>query len=318
MRVAAVNAADGTPATSAIALRGISFRYPGADRQALQDITLDVPRGCSLGLLGPNGAGKTTLLAILSGLLPVQAGSVRIAGLELPANANAVRARSALVPQEYAFYGALSGAENLRFFAAIHGLEGDRWRARRDYCVEVCGLGDYLQQRAGQYSGGLKRRLNLAIGMLNAPEILYLDEPTVGIDARSRQVVLEAIRALRAGGTTLVYTSHYLEEVESVCDEIAVIDRGRLVARDSTARLLQRDASRSLWLEFAAPPAAATLPALAPWSARALDERHFELTVADAAALASVIQVCVAQGLEIRQLRFGADRLERLYLEALK
>ncbi len=145
------------------------------------------------------------------------------------------------MPQDLAFYPALTGRENLKYFADVYGLSTAQWRQRLEYCVEVCRLDEVLEQRAARYSGGLKRRLNLAIGLLHAPRILYLDEPTVGIDARSRQVIVAAIKALRAAGTTLVYTSHYMEEIEAICDTLAVIDHGRVVARGTTADLV-RDA----------------------------------------------------------------------------
>jgi ABC-2 type transport system ATP-binding protein len=223
-----------------IRIKGLTYRYAGATRAALEDVALDIPRGASFGLLGPNGAGKTTLLSLLTGLLPPQAGEIRIAGLDPAKDARRIRALTGLVPQDLAYYPALTGRENLRFFADVYGLTATQWQERLAWCVEVSRLDEVLEQRAGQYSGGLKRRLNLAIGLLHAPQILYLDEPTVGIDARSRQVIVSAIKALRDGGTTLIYTSHYMEEIEAICDEIAVVDHGHVVARGTTAELAQR------------------------------------------------------------------------------
>jgi ABC-2 type transport system ATP-binding protein len=223
-----------------IRIKGLSYRYAGATRAALEEVDLDIPQGASFGLLGPNGAGKTTLLSLLTGLLPPQTGEIRIAGLDPARDARRIRALTGLVPQDLAYYPALTGRENLRFFADVYGLDAAQWRERLDYCTQVCRLDEVLEQRAGQYSGGLKRRLNLAIGLLHAPQILYLDEPTVGIDARSRKVIVDAIKALRAGGTTLIYTSHYMEEIEAICDRIAVVDHGRVVARGTTAELAQR------------------------------------------------------------------------------
>ena len=221
-----------------VSIKGLAYHYAGAASPALEDVDLDIPQGSSFGLLGPNGAGKTTLLSLLTGLLPPQRGEIRIAGLDPAREPARVRALTGLVPQDLAFYPQLSGRENLRFFADVYGLSAQQWPQRLEYCVAVCRLDEVLDQRAARYSGGLKRRLNLAIGLLHAPQLLYLDEPTVGIDARSRQVIVEAIKALRAQGTTLVYTSHYMEEIEAICDTLAVIDHGHVVARGTTAELV--------------------------------------------------------------------------------
>ncbi|MEJ0099223.1 MAG: ABC transporter ATP-binding protein [Pseudomonadota bacterium] len=230
--------------TPLIRVDGLTYRYAGATQPALDGVDLAIEAGSSFGLLGPNGAGKTTLLSLLTGLLPPQQGTLHIAGFDPAHEPQRIRALTGLVPQELAFYPALSGRENLKFFADVHGISPAQWSQRLEYCVQVCRLDEVLDQQAARYSGGLKRRLNLAIGLLHAPRILYLDEPTAGIDARSRQVIVAAIKALREGGTTLVYTSHYMEEIEAICDTIAVIDHGRVVAHGPTADLA-RDAEGS-------------------------------------------------------------------------
>jgi ABC-2 type transport system ATP-binding protein len=222
-----------------VSIEGLSYCYAGAPRPALQAVELTIPQGASFGLLGPNGAGKTTLLSLLTGLLPPQQGRIRIAGLDPAREPARIRALTGLVPQDLAFYPQLTGRENLRFFADVYGLDTQQWPQRLAHCVAVCQLEEVLDERAATYSGGLKRRLNLAIGLLHAPQLLYLDEPTVGIDARSRQVIVTAIKALREQGTTLVYTSHYMEEIEAICDTLAVIDHGRVVARGTTAELVR-------------------------------------------------------------------------------
>jgi ABC-2 type transport system ATP-binding protein len=222
------------------------------------------------------------------------------------------------VPQDYAFYLALTGRENLRFFADVYGLSNTQWRERLDYCISVCRLQELLDKRAAQYSGGMKRRLNLAIGLLNAPQILYLDEPTVGIDAQSRQVIVEAIQALRAHSTTVIYTSHYMEEVEALCDEIAIINHGRLVARDSTANLLQQGSHQTLLLSFMQIPSPAALQALQQWHPQAIHAQQYELSLPQASDLEVVMQLCNAQQLQIKQAQFGISRLERIYLSLLQ
>jgi ABC-2 type transport system ATP-binding protein len=301
-----------------ISISNLSYRYRHSSRPALDSITLDIPRGSTFGLLGPNGAGKTTLLSILTGVRAPQSGSISVAGRKLTRDAAAIKSLSAYVPQDYAFYLALSGRENLRFFAGVYGLSSAQRREQLQYCVDVCGLQELLDERTAEYSGGMKRRLNLAIGLLNAPQILYLDEPTVGIDVLSRQVIVEALKILRTRGTTIVYTSHYMEEVEAICDEIAVINHGRLAARDTTANLLQQGQRKTLLLSLSGTPDEDALQALATWSPRPVRERQIELSVGDAAELEQIIAVCRQQQLQIEQAQFGVSRLERIYLSLLQ
>lgn len=220
-----------------ISVQGLSYCYRRSQRLALDNVSIDIPAGAAFGLLGPNGAGKSTLLSLLNGLLPIRSGSVRIAGLDGIEQIDRIKTLSAFVPQDYAFYSTLSGRENLNFFAGIYRLDATTKRERIDYCVGVCQLQDILDRRADEYSGGMKRRLNLALGLLNAPQILYLDEPTVGVDALSRQCIIDAIRQLTQAGITIVYTSHYMEEVQAICSEIGVINHGRVILRDSVENL---------------------------------------------------------------------------------
>jgi ABC-2 type transport system ATP-binding protein len=295
----------------------LCHRYAKAAEPALDDISLSIPQGCNFALLGPNGAGKTTLLSILTGLQPVQSGRVSIAGKDVDRDSRDIKSISALVPQDFAFYLNLSGRENLRFFADVYGLTSAQWRDRLDYAVGVCRLQEWLDKRVAQYSGGMKRRLNMAIGLLNAPQILYLDEPTVGIDVLSRQVIIEAIHALRAQRTTVIYTSHYMEEVEALCDEVAIINHGRVVARDSTANLLQQGSHRTLLLSFTQPPTPLALQNFQKWHPRALHPHQYEFTLRQASDLEAVMQLCNAQRLEIKQAQFGISRLERIYVSLL-
>ncbi len=301
-----------------IQIQQLSHRYPKASALALDNISLNIPRGCSFGLLGPNGAGKTTLLSILTGLQTPQSGTISIDHQHLIEHAAHIKAISAYVPQEHAFYLTLTGRENLRFFADVYGLSRAQWRERLEHVIGVCRLQELLDKRTEHYSGGMKRRLNLAIGLLNAPQILYLDEPTVGIDAISRQVIVQSIQWLRARGTTVIYTSHYMEEVEALCDEIAIINHGRLVCRDSTANLLQQGANKTLLLTLSTRPSAAAVQALQPWAVQAVQECQLELSLKDAQELNYVLAICQQQQLQIEQAQFGISRLERIYLSLLQ
>ena len=223
-------------------LEGVSFRYPGRDETVLDQVTLAVPAGGIFGLLGPNGAGKTTLISILAGQLRGATGSIRAGDEPLEAWRRRRPLGLGLVPQEYAFYPMLTCAENLRFFGAVQGLAGARLKDRLAAAARFARIESALARRAGRLSGGLKRRLNLAIGLLVEPEILLLDEPTAGVDPQARAFLLESIRSLAGAGRTILYTSHYMEEVEAICDRVAIIDHGRVLVSGALSEVT-RDGS---------------------------------------------------------------------------
>ena len=214
-----------------IEIRQLSYQYPNEGPLALKGVDLSIHAGQLFGLLGPNGAGKTTLLSILSGLLPCDPGTVLVNGIDLEKCPSGAMEKIALVPQELAFYPSLSVDENLRFFSEMQRIPESEIGGRIQEAAQVAGLEDVVQRRADRLSGGLKRRLNLAIGWLNEPDVLFLDEPTVGIDPHPRHFILEAIKKLNARGAAIVYTSHYMEEVESLCDVIAILDRGEILVQ---------------------------------------------------------------------------------------
>ncbi len=298
---------------NAIELTDIGFTYPGETRAALTGISLTVPSGSCFGLLGPNGAGKTTLLSILNGILPVQSGHASINGHRLPHPA--LKQHTAIVPQEYAFYLALSGRENLECFAGLYGLRGTQKQQRIDFAVQVCALESVLDKPAAHYSGGVKRRLNLAIGLLNQPDILYLDEPTVGIDAQSRHFILESIRTLQQNGMTIVYTSHYMEEVQSICDALAVIDHGQLLLTDTVSHLLERNATHTARITLAQAPSATALASLASLGKVEQHGEQLRIELHNAAdAIDTLIRSLREHDLTVRQLHYGSNRLEDVYL----
>ena len=207
------------------------------DIVAVDGLTLTVGRGEVLGMLGPNGAGKSTTVNMAVGLLSPDQGQVVIDGRGDP-QWPAVRARLGVAPQALALYDTLSGIENLRFFGEVYGLTGDRLRERVDWSVAFVGLTDRATDRVNTYSGGMKRRLNLASALVHDPELILLDEPTVGVDPQSRNQIFENILELRRLGRTLVYTTHYMEEAARLCDRVAIIDRGRLLALGTVPELL--------------------------------------------------------------------------------
>lgn len=212
--------------------------YPGADRPAVDGLTLTVERGTVFGLLGPNGAGKTTTISTLCTLLRPTSGMVTVLGQNVVRQPNVVRRSIGLVPQDIALYPSLTARENLRYFARILRVPGRRIDARVNACLDLVGLLDRADSRIDTYSGGMKRRANLAVGILHEPEVLFLDEPTVGIDAQSRNLILERLAELNRSGMTLIYTTHYMEEAQQLCDEIAIVDSGKVIARGVPSQLV--------------------------------------------------------------------------------
>lgn len=296
-----------------IDIQGLSFRYPRAERDAIQGLSLKVREGSLFGLLGPNGSGKTTLISILTGLLTPAAGRVRVAGHPMPAEARAAQTLSALVPQDYAFYPRLTVAENLRFFAGVCGIPAVEREGRVGEAVAITGLEAFRQARAEYLSGGLKRRLNLSIGLLNRPRLLFLDEPTVGIDPQSRQFILEAIKHINSAGATVIYTSHYMEEVEVLCDEIGVLDNGRLLAHGSLQELLD-GGDRGLTVDLAAKPNLKQAKALKALEGLKLQGARLSMARCDDAELKRLMKTLTAQRLAVSRIKHGYGNLEEVFL----
>jgi ABC-2 type transport system ATP-binding protein len=191
-----------------------------------------------IGLLGPNGAGKTTLVSILSGTLKKNSGRVTIGDLDLDNSLPDIQTISSIVPQSLAIYPNLTAYQNLEYFGILYGLQGKKLRERIDFSIEIASLHEFLNKRAAKFSGGMQRRLNMAIGLLNDPKILYLDEPTVGVDAQSRKYMLEMIKELNANhDKTIIYTSHYIAEIEQIADDVIIIDHGNIVLNEKLDKL---------------------------------------------------------------------------------
>ncbi|MFY9089691.1 ABC transporter ATP-binding protein [Arcobacter aquimarinus] len=216
----------------------------------LENLSLQINSGSIFGLLGANGAGKTTLVSILNQLIKKDSGNIEIYGFNLEKNSNEIKNISSYIPQTYAFYPNLTSYENLEFFGALYGLKGEKLKQQINYCIEVTSLQKFINKKAFTYSGGVKRRLNIAIGLLNSPKIIYFDEPTVGIDPQSRKYILEMIKNLnKTEDTTIVYTSHYMEEIEFLCDEIAILDNKKIILQDTKENLTQMKSTISIQTE---------------------------------------------------------------------
>ncbi len=208
------------------------------DHVAVDGISFAIREGEIFGLLGPNGAGKTTTISILSTLLAPTSGSARIAGYDLVRDAERVKEIVGVAPQELALYPTLSARDNLKFFGQIYGLRGRVLNARIEEVLEIVGLGARGNDAVQTFSGGMKRRINLAIGLLHQPRILFLDEPTVGVDPQSRNYIFENVERLNQAGMTILYTTHYMEEAERLCQRVAIIDQGKIAALDSPKSLI--------------------------------------------------------------------------------
>ena len=218
-----------------IHIQSLSHRYPKAETAALDNVSFDIADGECLGLLGHNGAGKTTLMSLLAGLQEVRQGEILFDGKPLRLLSRSERQKIGLVPQDFAFYPQLSVWDNLLFFASLYKV---RDKGRLNALLEQTDLTAHKNKAAKHLSGGLKRRLNFAIGLINTPQLVFLDEITVGIDPQSRRFILDSVADLTRQGVTVVYTSHYLSEIEQLCDKIALLQHGKLVYHGGLDELL--------------------------------------------------------------------------------
>lgn len=222
----------------AVSIQDLSFKHPGQSANCFSNLSLNIEPGERFGLFGPNGAGKTTLMNCMCGLLSYQNGSIRIFGHEVKNERKAINKLFGFVPQDFSFYQELSPLENLAFFGAWAGLDKQQVKKRSAALLEVLGLTDVRDKQVRKFSGGMKRRVNLAIGVIHEPRILFLDEPTVGVDVHTRQAIISYLKSLNEKGTTLVYTSHQLGEAEDLCNRIAMIDEGKILVHDTLNKLL--------------------------------------------------------------------------------
>jgi ABC-2 type transport system ATP-binding protein len=293
---------------------GVSYRYRAASSPALQDVSLNIPANGVYGLLGPNGAGKTTLISLLAGLLTAAVGRISLNGQPLAAIRAANPRAIALVPQDYAFYPMLSVTENLRFFGGVLGLQGTELKTQIAAATAFARLEQVVGKRAEQLSGGLRRRLNLAIGLLGQPQLLLLDEPTVGVDPQSRHFLLDAIAALPAAGTTVIYTSHYMEEVEAICQKIAIIDQGQVLTEGTLDDILHsQESSLELHLAQALPESIATF-----YAASTEGDCKYRLKLPSTAALPRLLDELAAAGCSVRDLSLGQHNLEQVFMQLTK
>ena len=223
----------------AVNISNLSFQYPGNTEPSFTGMNLTIAKGERFGLFGPNGAGKTTLMNLMTGLLKSDDGSIALNGVKVGQHKYRVNRLFGFVPQDFSFYQELSPKENLEFFGAWYGLSRQKIKQKTDELLEVMGLTDVRDKQVQQFSGGMKRRVNLAIGVIHNPGILFLDEPTVGVDVQTRHAIINYLIELNKGGTTLIYTSHQLDEAEDLCNDVALMDHGKIVAKGELHQLLK-------------------------------------------------------------------------------
>ena len=232
-------------------ITGLEKAY--GDKQVLRGVDLRAEPGEIVGLLGPNGAGKTTLVSIVAGLRTADGGSVRVGGMDALAHPDRARQVLGLAPQDLGIYPTLSARRNLEFFAELAGLHGAELRRRVDELAEALDLAKLLNQKAGELSGGQKRRLHTAMALVNDPKVLFMDEPTVGADVRTRSQILDVVRRKAEAGCAIVYTSHYLNEIEDLGATVAVLENGRIIARSPLPEMIARYGSPAVRLTFEGP-----------------------------------------------------------------
>lgn len=227
-----------------VSVRNISKKFK--DIQAIKNISLDIPKGVIFGLLGPNGAGKSTTINIISGLLVQDLGEVEIMGSTLKNNEKYIKSNMGVCFQDIVVFDDLTVEENLEYFGRMYGLKGAKLKKNIEETLEFIKLTEHRKKRPKKFSGGMKRRLNIGCAIIHKPQLLILDEPTVGIDVQSRNHILESIIQLNKNGSTIIYTSHYLEEVEQICDQIAIVDSGEVIASGSVEEIIEQHSLENL------------------------------------------------------------------------
>ncbi len=225
--------------TVVVDIHALSKKYRAAEDFSVDALTLRIPRGEIFGLLGPNGAGKTTLISMLCGLIRPSSGDFTIHGWSYRSQGQKIRENIGVVPQEYALYPSLTARENLLYFGSMYGMKGRELEEKVEEHLEHLGLLKYADKKIETYSGGMKRRVNLLAGLLHSPVVLFLDEPTVGVDIQSKNVIIDFLKAYNAEGNTLIYTSHHLSEAQDFCTRVAIMDHGRVLTEGTPAELIK-------------------------------------------------------------------------------
>lgn len=287
--------------------------------EAVKYIDLELNEGEIIGLLGPNGAGKSTTISMISTLIKPDSGDITYEGTSILDAPKPFQKILGVVPQEIALYPTLTGYENLKFWGSAYGLKGKALKTRIDVISEVIGISDRLKDKVEQYSGGMKRRLNIGAALLHEPKILIMDEPTVGIDPQSRNHILETIKALNEGGMTIIYTSHYMEEVEFLCHRIYIMDEGKVVAngsKDELVALVDKDQRILVTFEQNSENschAFSKIPDVIHASSQ--DKTISLMTKSKALLMKEIIEVSQNEGLDVVSIDVEKPNLESVFLQ---
>ncbi|NGZ88342.1 ABC transporter ATP-binding protein [Duganella sp. SAP-35] len=303
---------------ASILLRVQNLSKSYATRKAVDGVSFQVLRGQTVGLIGPNGAGKSTTVGMICGLLRADAGTILMDDEPIGQGASAAKRKIGFVPQDLALYDDLSALQNLRLFGALYGLKGALLKQRCEQALALVNLADRAADKPSTFSGGMKRRLNIAAALLHDPQLLILDEPTVGVDPQSRNAIFDTLEALQAQGRSLIYTSHYMEEVERLADHIVIIDQGKVLADETPAALhLRLPARAALHAELAGAPSAALLSAMREQSGVTDIERDgnsLAIGLADATHAAPMLAWLAGQGIAILHFATARTSLENIFL----
>ena len=299
-----------------IELKNISKNY--GEIKALQNVSLKIEKGELFGLLGPNGAGKTTMINIINTYLPFDDGEIFINNLSLKENEEKIKQKIGIIPQEIALYDELTAVENLKFWGEIYSITKTELKKRCEEILKMVGLFDRRNDALKKYSGGMKRRINIAAGLLHNPEIILMDEPTVGVDPQSRNFIFEMIEQLHSIGKTIIYTTHYMEEAERLCRRIAIIDNGKIIAlgtKEELFRLLEKENSITIkfknYIDFEE-----FQKALNDFQITKIDDNSLQISGEDLIGdLSGILDSIKQKGNEIEEIDFNKPNLEKLFLK---
>ncbi|MCM3763773.1 ABC transporter ATP-binding protein [Neobacillus niacini] len=289
------------------------------NREVVRGVTFSVNKGESFGLLGPNGAGKSTTISMICGLIESSSGDVTVGGVSINKNPMEVKRKIGVVPQDIALYPTISARENLYFWGRMYGLSRVEAKKRTEEVLEIVGLQDRAKEKIENYSGGMKRRINIGAALMHKPELLIMDEPTVGIDPQSRNHILETVKKLNQEGMTVIYTSHYMEEVEYLCERIAIVDQGLVIASGTKAELCNRlvgATSIQIKVNVSSPELIDTLGTIQNVQSVKADGELITIYTSDARqALGDAVALVVQSGLQVLSVDVQEPNLESVFLQ---
>lgn len=296
-------------------VKNLVKRY--GDKIAVDNMNLSIQKGEVVGLLGPNGAGKTTLINSIIGITPVQSGEICLFGKNMKHHAMEIKRHVGVVPQNIALLGDFSAYDNVKYFGSLYGLRGTELKDSVKKALDFTNLWDRRRDRPKKYSGGMQRRLNIACSIVHRPELIIMDEPTVGIDPQSRNHILESIKRLAELGSTIIYTSHYIEEVEALCSRVIIMDNGRLIAegtKEKLAEYVQEDHVAEIAVRSIGPTLIEQIKAMADVKECSLENDKLTVVLEKADAISKVITVIAEGGGRIGKIDMKEASLEEVFL----